>query len=82
MDQVEGRSFSSHEEEDEQHSFKRSGKPWMIMAAKLLLIPILLFASLTVGLAIGYSVLGKQPVSEVFSLQTYTHMYDLIFTGK
>ncbi|MGC5324948.1 DNA-directed RNA polymerase subunit beta [Brevibacillus sp. SYSU BS000544] len=81
MDQVEGRSFSSQEEE-EQHSFKGGGKPWMITVAKLLLIPFLLFASLTVGLAIGYSVLGKQPVSEIFSVQTYKHMYDLIFTGK
>lgn len=81
MDQVEGRRFSSQEEE-EQHSFKGSGKPWMITVAKVLLIPLLLFASLTVGLAIGYSVLGKQPVSEVFSIQTYKHMYDLIFTNK
>lgn len=82
MDQVEGRSFSSHEEEDDQHSFKRSGKPWMVTVAKLLLIPFLLFASLAVGLTIGYSVMGKQPVSEVFSIETYKHMYDLIFTGK
>lgn len=82
MDHTEGRRFSAHGQGDEQHSDKRRRKPWAKIVAKLLLIPFLLFMSLVIGLAIGYSVIGKQPVSEVFSLHTYKHMYDLIFAGK
>ncbi|MGO0063658.1 DNA-directed RNA polymerase subunit beta [Brevibacillus fluminis] len=51
------------------------------MAAKLLIVPFLLFFSLMIGLVIGYSVLGKLPASEVFQISTYKHMYDLIFSG-
>ncbi len=82
MDHIEGRRFPAQKQEDGQHSPKRKGKPWFAVAGKLLLIPLLLFLSLVIGLVIGYSVIGKQPVSEVFSIQTYKHMYDLIFAGK
>lgn len=82
MDHSEGRRFSAEEQRDEQHSAKRRQKPLAGVIAKLMLIPFLLLLSLIIGLAIGYSVIGKQPVSEVFSLQTYKHMYDLIFAGK
>ncbi|WP_051330802.1 DNA-directed RNA polymerase subunit beta [Aneurinibacillus terranovensis] len=46
---------------------------------KMVLFPFLLIVSLLFGLIIGYSVVGKGPVLEVFDLHTYTHMYDLIF---
>jgi len=46
---------------------------------KLLIIPVLCIAALIVGLAIGFSVLGDRPVSEVFDLKTWKHMYDLVF---
>ncbi|WP_378126593.1 DNA-directed RNA polymerase subunit beta [Cohnella boryungensis] len=49
------------------------------MSVKLLIIPVLCIAALIVGLAIGFSVLGDRPVSEVFDLKTWKHMYDLVF---
>ncbi|MGD8190321.1 DNA-directed RNA polymerase subunit beta [Brevibacillus ginsengisoli] len=82
MVQSEGRRFSAEEQGDDKHSANRRRKPWAGVLAKLMLVPFLLLFSLVVGLAIGYSVIGKQPVSEVLSLQTYKHMYDLIFAGK
>jgi len=49
------------------------------MSIKLLIIPVLCVAALIVGLAIGFSVLGDRPVSEVFDVKTWKHMYDLVF---
>lgn len=49
------------------------------MSIKILIIPVLCVAALIVGLAIGFSVLGDRPVSEVFDLNTWKHMYDLVF---
>ncbi|MFC4599716.1 DNA-directed RNA polymerase subunit beta [Cohnella hongkongensis] len=49
------------------------------MSFKLLIIPVLCIAALIVGLAIGFSVLGDRPVSEVFDIKTWKHMYDLVF---
>jgi len=49
------------------------------MCFKLLLIPAACVAALIVGLAIGYVVLGDQPLSDVFEVETWKHMYDLVF---
>ncbi|OXS55940.1 hypothetical protein B1A99_22220 [Cohnella sp. CIP 111063] len=49
------------------------------MSVKLLIIPVLCVAALIVGLAIGFSVLGDKPMSEVFDMKTWKHMYDLVF---
>jgi len=49
------------------------------VSIKILIIPVLCIAALIVGLAIGFSVLGDRPVSEVFDLDTWKHMYDLVF---
>lgn len=83
MDQMKGRKFSRERTdmpspEDKQ---KRTGKPWVNVLARILFVPFLLFLSLVIGLMIGYSVIGNQPVSQVFDLNTYKHMYDLIFAG-
>lgn len=42
-------------------------------------VPLLLLICLYIGLYIGYSVVGKQPSSEIWELQTWKHMYDLVF---
>jgi hypothetical protein len=39
----------------------------------------LLFLSLIFGLMIGYSVIGHEPVFEVFSFSTWKHLFDLVF---
>lgn len=46
--------------------------------AKALLIVGLLFGSLIFGLMVGYSVIGKGPVGDVFSFSTWKHILDLI----
>ena len=47
---------------------------------KVLIIPVLCIAALVLGLAVGYAVLGGKPVSEVFDVNTWKHMYDLVFS--
>lgn len=81
MDQGKGKGFLRDGQEAEQKEPKKANRPWTAIAAKLLLVPFLLFFSLVIGLIIGYSVVGDLPASEVFDLNTYKHMYDLIFSG-
>lgn len=49
------------------------------LTIKLLLIPAACIAALIAGLAIGYVVLGDKPLSDVFEINTWKHMYDLVF---
>ncbi|WP_139491114.1 DNA-directed RNA polymerase subunit beta [Brevibacillus dissolubilis] len=79
MDQAKGNSLLG--EESSEQAFKPNRGGWPRVVAKIVLVPALLFFSLLIGLIIGYSVIGKSPVSEVFDLNTYKHMYDLIFAG-
>ncbi len=81
MDQVKGQGFPRDMQEAQQREQKKGNKKWAITASKVLMVPLLLFFSLVLGLLIGYSVIGKKPVSEVFDWNTYKHMYDLIFAG-
>lgn len=48
-------------------------------AFKGIAIVLLLFASLTVGLFVGFTVVGNGTALEVFDLNTYQHIYDLVF---
>lgn len=43
------------------------------------IVPLIMVIMLVAGLYIGYTVLGKQPGSEVFQWATWQHLYDLIF---
>lgn len=43
------------------------------------IVPIIMVIMLVAGLYIGYAVVGKQPVGEVFSWATWRHLYDLVF---
>jgi hypothetical protein len=79
MDQGKGQRFPRDTQEAKTKERVRSGKRWPIIVAKVMLVPILLFFSLVIGLMIGYGVVGDKPVSEVFDLGTYKHMWDLMF---
>ncbi len=46
--------------------------------AKPLVIVGLIFGSLLFGMIIGYSIVGKGPVGDVFSFSTWKHILDLI----
>lgn len=48
-------------------------------AVKWLWIPSLLFGSLLIGLIIGYAGLGGQSPTEVFDLELWKHIYQLIY---
>jgi len=41
--------------------------------------PAVLLFSFVLGLAVGYSVLGKSPLEEVFDWATWKHVWDLVF---
>lgn len=68
---------------------KKSRKPtrptWVtviLTTIKILYIPLLLFLAVVVGLWVGYVKLGKQPSEEIFKLETWKHLFDLIFAEK
>jgi len=44
------------------------------------IVPILLLCSIVAGLYVGYSVLGKQAGGEAFQMETWKHLYDLMFS--
>lgn len=44
-----------------------------------LLVIILAFIALIIGGVIGYSVIGKENPAEVFDIDTWMHLYNLIF---
>lgn len=50
---------------------------WVI--AKNLFVPALCIGGLIFGLLVGYTYVGGQPASEVFMIQTWKHLYDLVF---
>ncbi|AJS60394.1 DNA-directed RNA polymerase subunit beta [Paenibacillus sp. IHBB 10380] len=56
---------------------KRKKAKWKIVI--LWMIPLFLLLSLIGGMTVGYVVLGKEEMSEVFQLETWQHVIDLIF---
>ncbi|EFM09051.1 hypothetical protein PaecuDRAFT_4054 [Paenibacillus curdlanolyticus YK9] len=60
---------------------KPKRKAWVTLL-RWTVVPILLFWSIIAGLYVGYSVLGKQPGGEVFQVETWKHLYDLIFSNS
>ncbi|RIE03136.1 DNA-directed RNA polymerase subunit beta [Cohnella faecalis] len=65
-----------------QHSTGRVALRIIWTTVKIFIIPVLCVVAIIFGLAVGYSVLGKQPLSDVFDLNTWKHMYDLVFSRE
>lgn len=57
---------------------KRAGNT-LPFGLKLLVIMFLLFSAMVVGAIVGYSVVGKGAVGDVFNPATWKHIYDLVF---
>lgn len=55
---------------------RRSG--WWTLF-KLVLIILLLVFALFGGMIVGYTVIGKQDLSEAFQWSTWQHVFDLVF---
>ncbi|MDF2958991.1 MAG: hypothetical protein K0S39_726 [Paenibacillus sp.] len=56
---------------------KRKRTIWLVV--QWVGIPVLSLAALAVGLVIGYVYLGKRPMEEVYEVETWRHIYDLVF---
>lgn len=52
---------------------------WTLKVLRFFLVPFLCAAAVITGLIIGYAVLGEQDGSEIWSLETWKHLFDLIF---
>ncbi|MEW9702318.1 DNA-directed RNA polymerase subunit beta [Paenibacillus sp. SI8] len=46
---------------------------------RIIRVPVLAVLAVFIGLWIGYSKLGHQPASEIFHIDTWRHLYDLVF---
>lgn len=60
---------------------RKKRNPWLRML-RLIIVPVLLFWSIVGGLYVGYTVLGHQPKDEVFHVETWKHVYDLMFSNE
>ncbi|MCR8632345.1 MULTISPECIES: DNA-directed RNA polymerase subunit beta [Paenibacillus] len=58
-------------------SKKRRRTIWLI--AQWVGIPLLSIAALAVGLVMGYVYIGKRPLEDVYEIETWRHLYDLVF---
>ncbi|WNC14503.1 DNA-directed RNA polymerase subunit beta [Brevibacillus brevis] len=79
MNRAGGQPFPRDTQEAKNKERPRRGRNWSIVMIKVLMVPLLLFFSLVIGLMIGYGVVGHKPTAEVFDLNTYKHMWDLLF---
>lgn len=53
---------------------------WKTKLLKILWVPALLAVMLLIGLIIGHSVLGEQPVANVFDIKMWEHLYNLVYS--
>jgi hypothetical protein len=51
----------------------------LLWTLRLLIVPILCIAALIAGLYIGYTKMGGGSAEDVWNLETWLHMFDLIF---
>jgi len=63
---------------------KQQGKlpPWArktLRVLRILLVPILCLIALYAGLYIGYVAIGGQDAGDIWNIQTWKHVFDLMF---
>jgi hypothetical protein len=56
---------------------KRRRRIWVIV--QWVGLPLLCIAALMIGLVIGYVYVGKRPMAEVYEMETWRHLFDLVF---
>lgn len=57
---------------------KRSG--WITLL-RIVLVILFLALAVIVGMAVGYTVLGKQELGDVWEWSTWQHVFDLVFSS-
>jgi hypothetical protein len=58
----------------------RKRRRWIGIVLQFIGIPILCIIALGAGLVIGYVYIGKQPMDDVYEIETWRHLYDLVFS--
>jgi len=61
----------------------RRRKRWVrivLAILRFLLVPFLCLVALYIGFVIGYVRLGGQTYSDIFKLETWKHIFDLVFS--
>lgn len=63
---------------------RSNGTSWKVIRGVMVYagIPMLFLVCLYIGLYIGYVKLGKQPAGDIWNLETWRHMYDLVFAER
>lgn len=56
---------------------KKKTPTWRVVLRYM--IPIFLLIALFSGMVVGYVILGKRSIGEVFLWETWKHVYDLVF---
>lgn len=51
----------------------------LLWTLRAFVVPVLCVAAILGGMYVGYAILGKRPGDEVFQIETWKHMYDLVF---
>jgi hypothetical protein len=62
---------------------KPKKKLWVriiLRTLRLCLVPFLCLVALYIGLVIGYVRIGGQPYSDIFNIDTWKHLYELVYS--
>jgi hypothetical protein len=57
----------------------KNRKPMWWRIVKPLIFIVVWILVIYAGMTVGYVVIGKQPIGEVFQFSTWKHVFDLIF---
>ncbi|WP_028550981.1 DNA-directed RNA polymerase subunit beta [Paenibacillus sp. UNC451MF] len=79
MTEVESKKESKNKEKKRIKSSKK-WKRVVFSIGKWLSIPFLCVVALSIGLVLGYVYVGKRPMDEVYEIDTWRHLYDLVFS--
>lgn len=80
--------YSSRETKPPENKNKKTSKKqsrlpiWARIILKILraiLVPVLCIMAVIGGMIIGYVYIGEQEMSDVFKVDTWRHLYDLVF---
>ncbi len=59
--------------------------PWLRITLRILrflIVPVACVIALYVGLYVGYVTLGDQSAGDIWKLETWKHVYDLVFAKE
>lgn len=75
----------SNQTEKEKPKQRKSFPRWAKITLKImryLLVPALCLIALFGGLIVGYVYIGGQEIADVWKVDTWKHVYDLMFSDK